>query len=108
MTDVNRMFDSFLEADTKRLTKIDFQEKLRIFRENAREKCGGCYHWMKTSECKYEPKSPRSCNDVKCDDYTPNRMNLLSKAILSRLEKDGLENFDTSKTVADYYHDHNN
>ncbi len=78
---INWIFDAAIEA-SRRLNAEDARQKeLLHLRENARNKCGSCDKWMKSSQCPREQnvngwnKGP-SCNDLPCFQFESSREHL--------------------------------
>ena len=67
MENIFNNFDKFLEADQRRLNRI---EASRLREENRRmgNACGSCKKWM-TSDCQREKNHKVHCNELKCSDF---------------------------------------
>jgi len=67
MENIFNNFDKFLEADQRRLSRI---EASRLREENRRmgNACGSCKKWM-TSDCQREKNHKVHCNELKCSDF---------------------------------------
>jgi len=67
MENIFNNFDNFLEADQKRLNKIEANQ-LRQQIIHIENTCGSCNKWM-TSDCKREKNHKVTCNESKCNDF---------------------------------------
>ena len=76
MTDVDRVFDAFMEDMSAKILRADAERRrAEQLRARAKRECGNCEHWMKSRECPIDDQRRGfpSCGHPACEKFTPTR-----------------------------------